>query len=126
MCLRIDGKKCEYSLFRVWDIVVIVVVLALVAAALCMIFLPTEGKTAEVYVDGEKYVTLRLDKDERLALDHLTIVVSDGNVWVEDADCKDKICEKTGKISKEGQSIICLPNRLIIRILGKGEVEAIT
>lgn len=126
MCSRTERKRGEYSLFRVWDVAVLLVLLALVAAVLCLIFLPSDGKTAEVYVDGEKYATLRLDRDERIVLDHLTIIVSGGAVWVEDADCKDKICEKTGKISKEGQSIVCLPNRVIIRILGKGEVEAIT
>jgi hypothetical protein len=33
-----------------------------------------------------------------------------------DADCPDKLCEKQGKISKNGQSIICLPNKIVIKI----------
>ena len=56
----------------------------------------------------------------------MKIVVSDGTVRVEDADCPDKICEKSGAISKAGQTIVCLPNRVVIKILGKGEVEAIS
>ena len=120
------GGKAEYSLFRVWDVAVIVLVLALLAAVLCMIFLPAKGRSAEIYVDGTRVATVRLDHAKRISIGGLTVVVEDGSIHVEDADCPDKICEKTGKISKAGETIICLPNKVIIKILGKGEVEAIT
>lgn len=42
--------------------------------------------------------------------------ISGGKVWVTDASCPDKICEHYGKISGDGEVIVCLPNRLIIQI----------
>lgn len=33
-----------------------------------------------------------------------------------DADCGDKTCVKTGSIKETGQSIVCLPHRLVITI----------
>ncbi|MBP5404927.1 MAG: NusG domain II-containing protein [Clostridia bacterium] len=121
-----ENERKTYALFRVWDVFVLLLVLGLVAAALFMILLPSRGRTAEVFLDGEKVMTLRLDKDAVILLEHLTLHVEDGELWVEDADCPDKICEKTGRISKKGQNIVCLPNRVVIKIAGKGEVEAIT
>jgi len=123
---RNDGNKREYSLFRVWDAIVLLLIFALLAAALYMILAPAQGRTAEIYVDGELVRTVRLDHSERIALDGLTVIVEEGGVYVEDADCPDKICEKMGKISRSGETIICLPNKVFIKVLGKGEVEAIT
>ena len=113
-------------LFRIWDIVLVVLLLALVAGTVYLALAPKAGAYAEVYVDGELYQKLALNKDTEVSLEHLTIVVSDGAVSVKDADCRDKICEKSGAISKAGQTIVCLPNRVVIKISGKGEVEAIS
>ncbi len=113
-------------LFRIWDVVLVVLLLALVAGTVYLAVAPKEGKQAEVYVDGTLYKTLPLNKDTVLELEHLKIVVSGGAVRVEEADCPDKICEKRGAISKAGQTIVCLPNRVVVKISGKGEVEAIS
>ena len=113
-------------LFRIWDVVLIVLLLALVGVTVYLAVAPKAGAFAEVYLDGELYQTLPLNKDAVVELDHLKIVVSGGAVSVKDADCPDKICEKSGAISKAGQTIVCLPNRVVIKITGKGEVEAIS
>lgn len=47
------------------------------------------------------------------------IKMQKGKISIEDADCPDKICVKTGWISEPGQSIVCLPHKLIIEIEGK-------
>lgn len=114
------------TLFRIWDVVLIVLLLVLVGLSLYFALSPESGTTAEIYLDGELYDTCPLSRDAQITLDHLTIVVSGGRVWVEDADCSDKICEKRGAISQAGQSIVCLPNRVVVKISGKGEVEAIS
>ena len=114
------------SLFRIWDVVLILVLLALIGLSLYFALSPEKGATAEIYLDGELYETLPLSRDTRIELDHMTVVVSDGCVRVEDADCPDKICEKRGVISRAGESIVCLPNRVVVKIGGKGEVEAIS
>lgn len=45
-----------------------------------------------------------------------TLVIKDGKAWVSESSCKDHICEDTGKISKVGETIICLPNTLFITV----------
>ncbi len=42
--------------------------------------------------------------------------ISGGKVWVTDASCPDKVCEHYGRISADGELIVCLPNKLIIQI----------
>lgn len=47
------------------------------------------------------------------------IEVEPGKIRFVDADCPDKICVKTGWISEPGQTAVCLPHKIIIRIEGK-------
>ena len=44
------------------------------------------------------------------------VVVSGGTVSVTEASCKNQVCVKHGAISRSGESIVCLPNRLVVRI----------
>ena len=44
------------------------------------------------------------------------VVISGGTVSVPEASCKNQVCVKHGPISKAGQTIVCLPNRLVVRI----------
>ena len=118
-------RKEKYALFRAPDLLILFIVLCLIGVTLFLVLAPEKGNFAEVYVEGKKVATLSLNEDRILSLDHLRIVVMGGKVWVEEADCPNKICEKTGKISKNGQAIVCLPNKVAILIRGKGEVEAI-
>jgi len=49
---------------------------------------------------------------------YLYVEVNKGKVRVIDSTCKDKLCIKQGEISKVGETIICLPNRISISIVG--------
>lgn len=42
--------------------------------------------------------------------------IEGGSVWLEEADCPDGICVNTGKIKYAGQSIICLPHKVVVEI----------
>lgn len=46
------------------------------------------------------------------------ISVTDGMVVVEAADCKDQICVRHKPILSKGESIICLPHRLVVEVVG--------
>jgi hypothetical protein len=48
----------------------------------------------------------------------LTCIIKDQKVEVVESTCPDKLCMKQGWISKQGESIICLPNRISITIVG--------
>ncbi|KAB0578823.1 hypothetical protein EI53_00630 [Fusobacterium naviforme] len=45
-----------------------------------------------------------------------TLHIENGEVWVTDASCPDRLCEHMGHISLPGEIIACLPNRLIVQI----------
>ncbi len=56
-------------------------------------------------------------------LGNTTVVVSGGQAYVEDSPCRDKICIQMGRISRPGQWVACLPNRVMVRISGGGRAE---
>lgn len=49
--------------------------------------------------------------------------IEDGTVWLSEADCPDQICVNTGKIKYAGQSIICLPHKVVVEIKEAGDAE---
>ena len=54
------------------------------------------------------------------------VVISGGTVSVTEASCKNQVCVKHGVISRPGESIVCLPNRLVVTIEGGGGYDAVT
>ena len=44
------------------------------------------------------------------------LVIKDGKAYVENASCPDGICSKHRPISYDGESIICLPNKVVVSI----------
>ncbi|SNX54706.1 NusG domain II-containing protein [Thermoanaerobacterium sp. RBIITD] len=86
------------------------------------------GSKVIIEVNGTKYQELSLNIDKTITIHngkHINIVeIKNGRVRMEEADCHDQICVKTGWIDKEGQQIVCLPNRVVVRVIGnKGEVD---
>ena len=72
--------------------------------------------------DREQRLPLKQDTIVELASGHghNRLVIRQQAVWVEEADCRDQICVKTGKIIRPGEVIACLPHQLLIYIEGKG------
>lgn len=55
------------------------------------------------------------------------ILIEKDKISIADADCPDRVCVKTGPISQPGDTVVCLPHRLMITIEGnkpKGEIDA--
>lgn len=46
-----------------------------------------------------------------------TIEVRDGKIRIKAANCTDQVCVRTGFIQKQGETIVCLPHKVIIEIL---------
>lgn len=80
------------------------------------------GLCAVVEVRGQPYATLPLSEDQELTVNdtlggYNLIRVEDGCVFVEDANCGDLTCVRTGKMGREGDLIACLPHGVIIYIV---------
>lgn len=109
----------------IYDVLLIISVLLLsFFMGFVPMFFSSEGKSF-VLSCPEMTAEYSLSENREIYLDYATVIVEDGTVRVENSDCRDKTCEKFGKISNAGESIICIPNRLRIRISGKSEVDAV-
>lgn len=105
------------------DILVYIVVAA--AAVLSSFALSARGGGGPVFVEVTSSGTTTqysLDADSKITLTGegytLLLVIEDGSVHIEESDCPDKLCVKTGKISRSGQSIVCVPARISVRLTG--------
>lgn len=68
-------------------------------------------ETARYSLSGEETITVRAEDGG-----YNLLLISQGAVRVTDADCPDKLCVRQRKISRNGESIICLPHKLVIMI----------
>ena len=106
--------------FKPTDIIIVLAAAALLALTFILRNVSSEsGSKAGVFHDGEQIALLTLDKDGIYPFDEygVTVEVKSGRVRISEADCPDKICERTGFISSPMQTIVCLPNRISVRIL---------
>lgn len=90
----------------------------------------SRNKTVIVSIDGKKEAEYPLKEDGVYLLkgSHLgtnKLVIKDGKAYIEEASCPDKQCMKQGKISKPGEMLVCLPNRVVIKIVDANEEEPI-
>ena len=101
-----------------WDIILCV---SLAFLALGLFILPSHapGSHAVIEQNGKKIAVLPLGTDTSLVIGGNIIVVEAGKVSMQAADCPDGLCVGQGTIEKTGQSIICLPNKLLVHIDGQ-------
>jgi hypothetical protein len=103
------------------DIIIAAAVFLVSAALLAIFFLtgPEPGKEyAEVSIDGEKIARLSLNRNAEFdTAVGVRIAVLNGEVFVSESDCPDRLCIRQGKISRPGRMIVCLPNRVVVKII---------
>ncbi len=92
-----------------------VIAVAFLLAVVISAFLRFENRV-EIRQDNKIVYSGSLFTDKTVELSHNTIVIEKGCVNVRSADCKNQICVKHKKIERAGESIICLPNRVIVEI----------
>lgn len=78
------------------------------------------GGRAVVTVDGVEAASFPLSVDRTWTwtgdAGSNTLVISGGAVSVADADCPDQLCVRQGAIRYTGESIVCLPHRLVVTV----------
>ncbi len=79
-----------------------------------------DGGYANVLIDGKLTQSFNLKEDIKTVIvtekGNNTLVIENGKAFIQNADCPDKICAKHRKISKTGETIVCLPHKLVIEI----------
>ena len=108
---------------RTWIIVILFLLAGSAAASLFAAGKTAEGTTANVYLDGNciRSIDLSTVKEgysfevegpcgtNRIAVEH-------GRICVESADCPDQICVHHSRISRNKETIVCLPDKVVITI----------
>lgn len=84
-----------------------------------------DGAVVTVRVDGEITERLELDKDQVLDVNGGTnkIEIKDGKVHMREADCPDQLCVHQKSIQYNNESIICLPNKVVVQIESSEESD---
>lgn len=108
---------------------ILVAVLLVAALALFLVMRSLQardtgtGAQAVVTVEGREIGRYPLKKSGTFPLNGGTniLVVENGEAWVSEANCPDKVCMGMGKISRNGEFIACLPNRLLVVVEGAAE-----
>ena len=102
----------------------IAAVVLLVAGILALVFHFAGGEPGgqvQLKVDGKVIGTYALVEEQRVPFDtkygHNTLVIEGGKAHIEDADCPDHYCEDQGKVSKTGETIVCLPHKLVVEVI---------
>lgn len=105
-------KKNDYKL------IVGIVAAAVILFLVFMQKLSGAESAAEVSVNGRVTGVYRLDEDRRIDINGTNVlVITDGHADMTEADCPDGLCVRQKPISGEGESIVCLPNRVIVTII---------
>ena len=86
-----------------------------------------EGSTITITVDGDVYGTYSLLEEQTITVgegDTINIVeIKDGEAFMVEASCPDQLCVDQNEISYDKESIICLPNKVVITVTSDQESD---
>lgn len=112
------------------DVILIGVLAAVGAIAVLLLlqFSPT-GSRVQVRVAGTVTASYPLNQNASYLIQGADggtnlLILEDGTARIEEASCPDGVCIHTGRIHRSGQSIVCLPNQVVVEILGESGKEA--
>ncbi|MCR5431290.1 MAG: NusG domain II-containing protein [Lachnospiraceae bacterium] len=118
------------AFFKKHDLIIYALVLILLV---CSFFLwgsalGATGDYAVISVNGHEEARLPLSSDAEEVIEGFAgltcrILIKDGAASVIEADCPDKLCVGHSPISRSGDSIVCLPARITVTILGTEDSE---
>jgi len=103
------------------DIVLVLILLvSALAVWLCISLFSPSGDDVVVTVDGKETQRYPLSDDREVRLEcengYNVLVIRDGKADVVEASCPDGLCVDFHPISKDGETIVCLPNKTVVSI----------
>lgn len=114
--------------FKKGDLLAVALVLAMIlTAGLWLPTLRSGGSFAQIWQDGKlvRQVPLSVNQTFQIHGDYTnTVTVSDGKIAVTHSDCPTNDCVHMGWL-RDGGAIVCLPNRVEIRLTGDTDVDLV-
>ncbi|MCM1364594.1 MAG: NusG domain II-containing protein [Faecalibacterium sp.] len=106
----------------------------LIIALLCIIcillfipsFISSGSKTAVIYLDGEVQHEIDLSKTEKeytLEVGGCTLTVDSDGVTFAKSTCPDKLCVKKGRLHESGDTMACVPNKVVVTVKSSGKSQ---
>ena len=118
-------KKRKKDLIFIFSILIIAVFLLLIQRVYGNA--QDEADMIKITVDQKLYGTYDLNKNQTITIQNDSginaIQIQNKKVWMEEADCPDGYCKEQGHISKNKQTIVCLPHKLVVEISNASENE---
>lgn len=107
------------------DIILIIGMLLVATIGMLYLFVfRSGGDTVKVTVDGKIYGTYSLTKNITEDIysgknnEHLNrLIIKNGKAYMETATCPDGICVAHKPIFRDGESIVCLPQRVVVTVI---------
>lgn len=123
-----DMEMKDKDTIKKRDIVLAAVLLILgITGVLIVKYGLKSGNTADVYIDDKLVQTIDMSVDDEYTFQtdkgSNTVEVRNGAVSMKSADCPDKVCVRMGTKNRNGETITCLPHKLVIEIHGGQEQE---
>ncbi len=113
--------------FKKKDLILVVgvVVIALLAGAAHFLLQGSGKEQVVVKIDGVVDATYDLNEEQEIIINNGSnvLMIKDGKADMIEADCPDKLCVDQRVISKNNESIICLPNKVVVEVLSPEESE---
>lgn len=123
--------KSGGRLFRNDVIFIVVLLLIVTTLGLCFYLFRGEGDMVVVTVDGKEFGRYSLAEDVTVEIrtgaqgEELNLlVIKGGQAYVETATCPDGICAGHKSIKRDGESIVCLPHKVVITVYTSEEKDA--
>jgi hypothetical protein len=112
-----------FKILKIGDYIITVIILVGFFVGVFSIRSSTnEGQAVSIFVDNQERYHFRIFEDRTIKVQgdigETVVRIEHGKVWIESAPCPLQLCKKMGKISKSGDIIVCIPNKLLIRIEG--------
>lgn len=104
-------------------LVAVLLIVSVIAWAVIQHVIKKPGDKVVIKVDGKVVKELSLSEDTKFTVQgyqggYNEIVIEYGYVKVNSADCPDELCVHTGTIDKSGETIVCLPHRVVVEVTG--------
>lgn len=111
------------------DIILVAVILVIAAAGLLFFGLNKEvGSSVAVNINGEQTAVYPLSVDTEVTIttgennEHINVLtIKDGKAYISEANCPDGICAETRSAQYVGETIVCLPHRVVIEIVSENK-----
>ena len=116
----------EKRTIRKNDIILLIGIIGIAVICLVIQFMsPASSGNLIVQIDGEKVASYRLNEDAEFEINDGTnrVEITEGTVKMIQADCPDQICVHHKAISKNNETIVCLPNKIVLVIESAEEAE---